>query len=428
MDRDVLAPSPDAVPPVRWETARKVLLLGAGLTAVAAGLGLVATVVDNTPWWVSTVRLLLVLGGVVTTGFGMSLRPELGRSWGIGGLVALLGWAGTPAHWDSFRLLFLILATIAFARGVVVILPTVWHIRVVSAFIIFHFFGIFMATTSPHPTPWLTEQLYHRLYNQYLQFTYLRNAYHFYSPAPGPASVMCCLIKTELPGETEVTADGQVRKKYDRHWVVLPRRPADVRDPLGLTYYRRLCLTDQISRRASERFSASTFEKNEVFNRRKNRSQTPPAIPFHPSESEDVQYWLPTPEVARYLLPSYAKHLILEETPNSETAARTTLKFYRVEHRTLGVQEFVGFGYPGWRPGDPHRPGNPYHAVTFRPYYMGEFDATGQLRDPQNDMLYWLLPILPRETAAFVPGEQGKDYVDYMSIHAEFPFDWSQLR
>jgi hypothetical protein len=212
-----------------------------------------------------------------------------------------------------------------------------------------------------------------------------------------------------------------VRKKYDRKWVVLPRRPADIKDPLGLTYYRRLCLTDQISRRSME--GGTFFEKNEVMARRQSRTVGKPPIPLDPNTPVALQYRIPSQEITRYLLPSYAKHLILEETPDAETASRTTIRIYRLEHRSLGVGQLVGFSNADGKPGDP------YHPVTYYPTFLGEFDALGHLVNPQDDMLYWLVPILPRQQGVSAPGDPTKDYVDYLTVHADgFTFDWSQLR
>lgn len=425
MDRDAPAP-PAVVPPVDWALAFRLLVGGAGCIAAAAALG----VVSGGPGPVSTVRLFLMFGGSVAVGLGVSFRPDRWEAWGVAAAAALVGIAGIPAHWDSFRLLFAVLAGIAVFRLVVVAAPPPWRVRLVSAYMVFHFLGIFSATTAPPPTPWLVDQVYHRVYNQYLQFIYMRNAYHFYSPEPGPASLLACLVKTEVG--TETTADGRVRKKYDTRWVVLPKRPADVRDPLGLTYFRRLSVTENVSR-GSPDFNATSFEKTDVRARRYRLTLpgSDPYFPLHPTLPDYLQYRLPNPEVARYALPSYAQYLILEHTPTPEAAAKTTLRVYRLEHQTVGVEAFIGVGTPGGRPTDP------YHPTTYRPYFLGEFRLTSEdpanprkprveLVDPQADMLYWLIPVLP---AAGPPGGRDKkDYVDYMSVHAGHEFDWSQLR
>src|SRR5262249_17979239 len=162
---------------------------------------------------------------------------------------------------------------------------------------------------------------------------YLRNAYHFYSPEPGPASLLAFLLKTETGTDPSTGA-----KQYKHEWVVIPRRPADVRDPLGLSYYRRLSLTAHLARGSPGPVGPTDqFEKTEGFRRRYNQSRPEfgGKIPFHPADNIQLQYRLPSPDVSRYLLPSYASHVILENTPDKETAARTTVKVYRLEHRTM---------------------------------------------------------------------------------------------
>jgi hypothetical protein len=427
MERDAPASAPalDVVPPVAWETARKVGLVGLGLVAAAAALGLVTTAVgDSTPWPLHTARLWLVLVGAVAAGFAVSQRPDLWRTWGIGAVAALVAVAGVPAHWDSFRLLFVVLTIVASLGAVLMAVPRVWRLRVVSLLIVLHFGGILTATTTPPPTPWLTEQLYHRVYNPYLQFVYLRNAYHFYSPEPGPASILACLIKTET-GE-QVGADGVRRKTYQYQWVVLPKRPGDVRDPLGLTYYRRLSITEQVARAYPEFMLQRTFEQSEVSDAREQRTYpgADPRIPMHPDEAPFLQYRLPTPDIMRYLLPSYAQHLIMEHAPVQDVAdpdeqdrvrKKTTVKIYRIEHRTLNVEEF-------------RRGVSPYHPTTYKPYFLGEFNVFGELVDPHDSMLYWLVPIIGRPTGPAPGDPDRKDYDDHLSAHAGYKFDWSQLR
>jgi hypothetical protein len=280
----------------------------------------------------------------------------------------------------------------------------------------------------------VTEQLFTRVYNPYLQFVYLRNAYQFYSPNPGPASIVAFLLKTE-------TNDEQGRKTYKTQWVVTPRRPADVKDPLGLSYYRRLSLTQQISG-GNLGFVMPTeeSEKKRISYRRFQHSPFPylppaeePVIPFHPIGDPFAQYALPTPEATRFTIPSYASHVIVDAL-SKEEAAKTTVKVYRLEHTTTPVEQFVQTLPDGNYP-------DPYHPGTYRPYFLGEFNARGDLIDPQEPFLYWLIPVIPRLPAPGDPVQKG--YLDYMSAHAlEMKvddvlradakdgrvFDWAQLR
>lgn len=435
MDRDaplpVSAPSEEVVPPFEWAAVRRAGSIGLAMLAGAAALGGVATAVD-VGWGIHTARLLLVLVGSITVGAAVSMRPDLWPAWALGAVGAALAVVGTPAHWDSFRFLFLVLASVAVVFTVARAAPR-WRLPVLSAVLLFHFAGIFFATTTPPATPWVTEQAFVRVYNPYLQFLYLRNAYHFYSPQPGPASLLVFMLRTE---NTDA-ATGE--KTYETKWVVMPRRPADVKDPLGLTYYRRLSLTEQLAR-GSPGLRAGSFERDEILARRKSLSVTN-VIPMHPVDDQDTQYQLPNSEVQRFVIPSYASHVILEHTPDAKTAARTTVRIYRMQHNTLGVEEFNNWqNHPGGT--------SPYHPMTYRPYYVGEYNARGDLLNSQEPMLYWLVPILPRPGGT-PPGQTKRPFLDYLSFHALGPevigpdtrvvdlddpkfkklvFDWDQLR
>jgi hypothetical protein len=440
MDRDAAPPAPsdtagaEVVPPIEWSTVRKIGLVGTGLIALAAALGLLASVMsDPAPSALQTARLLGVLVGSLTVGAAVSIRPDLWQAWALGAVAAVLAVVGTPAHWDSFRLLFGVMAAVAGTWAVFLAAPPKYRLPALSALILFHFTGIALATTTPptgpYTAPWVTEQAFVRVFNPYLQFLYLRNAYHFYSPQPGAASVLVFLLKTET-GTDPATGE----KQYTTQWVVLPKRPADVKDPLGLTYYRRLSLTEQLAR-GSPGLRAATFERSEMYQR---RMIVAGAIPLHPTDDAELQYQLPQAEVARFVLPSYASHVILEHTPDKETAKKTTVKVYRVQHNTMLVDEFIN-----WRK-RPEAVTNPYSPLTYRPFFLGEFDAHGTMVNPQEPMLYWLVPILPR-SGGVPPGSTKRDYIDCMSIHAldtlnltsdevddprfkDRVFDWNQLR
>ena len=434
MDRDAdsaaLTASPaDALPPYAAETVRTTALVGVGLTAGAAALGLVALgVPDSIANVLNTGRLFLVFIGVVTVGAAVSMRPGLWWSWALASAAALLAWGGLPAHWDSFRLLAQVLAGVAAGGMVITLCSPLWRMIIASGVILYHFGGIFLATTSPPPTPWLTEQLFRHLYNPYLQFVYLRNAYHFYSPEPGPASILAFLVKTETGTDPATGA-----KQYKYQWVVVPKRPDDVRDPLGLSYYRRLSLTEQLARGSLGLVLPSDqFEKTEMRERRYRRSRPEFGgnIPFHPVDNFNLQYKVPNTDVSRYLLPSYASHVILEHTPDKESAAKTTVKVYRIEHEIMPVEQLVQ-GH------------SPYHPGTYRPFFLGEFDARGTLLNPQEDLLYWLIPVIPVTINDPKANPYKKEYLDYMSVHAlemspdevlaadekaGLVFNWSQLK
>lgn len=404
-----------AVPP--WPLGVVVRLAGAGLAlnGAAAVVGLLDHVAGAE--WLDGVRVLLVLAGCVATGLALSWRPEVWWVWGLAALTAVVGIAGLPASWDSYRLVLGVAAAIAVGGVLLLVVSPVWRVGVISLYVLFHFGGIFLATTSPHthnyPAPMVTIQLYTRIYHPYLQFIYMRNAYHFYSPEPGPASILVFLLRTDTGQRVQATdhetGNPYERRIYKNQWVVMPRRPDDIRDPLGLSYYRRLSLTEQLARGSPGVIVPEIFEKSEVQARRLSRLTL---IPLHPTEPIGLQYRLPNSDVMRYLLPSYASHVILYHTPDADTAARTTVKIYRLEHRTLRVETFASRQSDGSYP-------SPFHPTTYLPFFMGEYDAHGELIQPQDELLNWLVPVMPREPRPNDPDDPfRKTYLDYMSVHA----------
>jgi hypothetical protein len=444
MDRDAPPPAcpDDAVPPDSPASVRLVGLVGVGLTVVAALLALVAALIgESSPTAVHTARLFLSFIGVITAGAALSMRPDLWWAWGLGSVASAFCVIGLPADWDSFHQFFRVLSGVAAAGAAVCAASFPVRVAVGSLAILFHFTGIFLSSTSPPPRPWMNEQLYTRVFNPYLQFIYMRNAYQFYSPEPGPASLLAFLLKTET-GIDPATG----KKKYDTRWIVIPRRPADVKDPLGLSYYRRLSLTEQVARgNLGLTIPTDQFEKSEVMQRRTLQAvqgsgvvipltTLDPTDRFYHPDPITIQYQIPNPDVTRFVLPSYASHVILENTANKEEAAKTTVKIYRIEHRTMLAEDFRRKTPAGAYP-------DPYYPPTYRPYFLGEFNARGDLIDPQEYLLYWLVPILPRLSGPNDPIK--KTYVDYMSAHAldmkvqdvleadeskGKVFNWSQLR
>ena len=416
----------EVVPPFEWRAARKVALTGLALIGAAAALGATATALDAEPGaLLHTPRLLLLFAGAIVAGAAVSMRPDLPAVWALGCAAGALAVPATPAHWDSFRLFFGVAATVAGASAAVRYAPPKFLFAAVTALILFHFGGIFLATTTPTPAPWVTEQVFTRIYNPYLQFLYLRNAYHFYSPEPGPASVLAFCLKTE----TGTDAKGE--KVYATKWVVTPTRPGDVRDPLGVTYYRRLSISEQTARASPGLLVTTAAEQSELIERRRQHL----AIPLS-EENTFSQYRLPHPDISRYVIPSYASHVILQNTKDKDEAARTTVKMYRLEHVVMPVEVFTNAR------NEPNATTDPYHPVTYRPFFLGEFDARGTLLDPQEPMLYWLVPVRARPTAP----KDAVPYFDYMSLHAlgldgykqpdvfddpkerERAFDWARLR
>src|SRR5262249_16731598 len=125
---------------------------------------------------------------------------------------------------------------IAAGAAMILLLPVALRRLAVSLLILLHFSGILAATTNVPPPganpPWLTMQLWTRFFRPYLNFVYLNNAYHFYSPEPGPATLIFARIEYE---------DGS------SFWEKIPNRKEHVKDPLLIEYYRRLSLVEAVN-------------------------------------------------------------------------------------------------------------------------------------------------------------------------------------
>ena len=89
-----------------------------------------------------------------------------------------------PIEADSLRFFLVVALAIAFGVSLVTA-PIAVRYAVLSILATLHFFAIITATLATPPSPWLATQVWHRLAHPYLEFMYLNNAYHFYSPEPG---------------------------------------------------------------------------------------------------------------------------------------------------------------------------------------------------------------------------------------------------
>lgn len=392
----------DPNPPADPKSVYRVAGVGLALTAVAAALALAG---DDGPSALSRVRLILVAVGTLTAGAAVSMRAALPVAWLLAAATAFLaGWFGLPDHWDSARMLATVATYAALAGALLSAAPLKFGVAAASLAVGYHFFGIFLATTWPHPTPWFTQSVGSRIYLPYIQFMYLKNAYHFYSPEPGSASHLFCLVVYD--------AIDPATGKPEAQWVTMPSRQHNWKDPMGLTYFRRLSLTEQASG-VTPFANLQSDELREVKSRRDAVAQgsqpNVPKILYSPEDALLNQYRMPRYDITRYLLPSYAAHLIHAYTTDAKKV--TSVKIYRLDHP---IPNLFQFSQKKW---------NPHHPIGFRPYYLGEFEPTGDgtaaLKDKQDPMLYWLTPILRKERDA-----QGREYEDFMSKHAKYEYNW----
>lgn len=391
----------------------------------------------------STVRIGLVALGVMAAAGGLCLRGGSDwRAWLAGAAAAGLGGFGLPMHWDSIRLVLWVAAVAAAVGGGLAYLPPRWRYSLMVPAVLFHFVGILTATTWPDTqgrTAWLSNQSALRVYLPYYRFMYLSNAYHFYSPDPGPASKFCVLIDYEID---DPDADGG--KRTTAEWVELPKRRVNYRDPLGLTYYRRLSITELASYSTPGSAMPPSWEKAAVMQRRTqnefDKSGKMKAVPGATSafgEVDMTQYRRPQTSTRRAVYPSYARHIAAEYSGKRRTADGrelvhrvTGLKMFRVEHRIIEAPHFLphadavqarqhernpAIPSPAAHPGF-----SPYHPTAYSPYYLGEYGPDGTLRDPNDPLLYWLTPVQFLPTAT--KGE--KSFKDWMTEYAGREFPW----
>ena len=396
----------DLLPPPDPRAVYRTGLIGLGLCAAAAVVGLAADLAGGGgPGAVSTLRLVLVAAGTLVAGSAVSMRPGLWPVWAIAaGATLLAAVAGLPGHWDSARLLARVVTGLALVGTALAAVAPSYRRAAGAALALFHFGGILTATTMPDPAPWLSTQAFNWVYTPYLTFAYMRNAYHFYSPEPGPASLIVVLVKYE----TDETDPKTGKPAVAHEWTTIPDRATHMRDPLGLTYYRRLALTEMVSGTTWALNTPQTAEKAEATDLRQKaafglRGKEP--IPLAPDYVMPVvnQYRVPQAHITRYVLPSYAKHLAVELTGPGRRVLST--KVYRLEHHIVRTPVFA-------------RGGDPFHPTTYHPYYLGEYDADGRLTDPQDPMLYWYVPVVTRPGGP-APGKR-QDFDDYLSRHAGY--------
>jgi len=307
-----------------------------------------------------------------------------------GSLIAFLAskWLQNIS-WNSAALLFWIAAILAAVSAFIVLLPSIGRRILVSLIILFHFGGILTAVTSVTPAPWISTQLWTTVYRPYLYFMWLNNAYHFYSPQPGPANQLWFCI------EYESDQDGT----RNFRWVMIPDWDGEGR-PVnpdrswvfsGTEYTRRLSLAEYT---ASSR--GPPWNLYQLLDRRLRAGQMDLIPPFDPRLLPyDQQYQQPN-DVCKRWIHTYVRHVAATyKHQNKPERAVLTVKFYRDLHQILEPRQVM----EGVHPND---------TSLHYPFYCGEFDKDGkfmercvkiwidsegyfqsEIRDPY---LYWVIP------------------------------------
>ena len=312
-----------------------------------------------------------------------------------------------PVAADTLRFFLAVLA-LAIAFGVSLLTaPVGVRYAVLSIFAVLHFLGIITATLATPPTPWLATQVWHRLAHPYLEFMYLNNAYHFYSPEPGATTHfwLCVYYDTGKKDEAgDPIADGV--------WVKIPEVDEQGRNryPVALEYQRMLSLNENI---VTPDIAPSLYiidDKGQILpgpllkDRLLNSTtgaqwrgtvigrDTEPTVevPMVPGLAPDAQYQKPSAASMR-LMESYLRYAARKKHPEHPEWPVLSVRAYRAMHTIPAWYVFKNGG-------DPNDPS------TFRPIFNGTFDPkypekinnpkAPLLFNPNERLLNWMLPSL----------------------------------
>jgi hypothetical protein len=378
-----------------------VLLVGAGITAsVLAALvrGLIAL------GWLggslaTFLTVVLLVSGLLLAGGGVwwELRSS-GKSFeerarsailvAAADVAVLAAYLAMAREWDSLRMALVVLWVMGLLAVPLVLLPSVGRRIAVSVLVLLHFGGILTATTAvelPNNTaPWVPTSLWSRVYRPYLTFMYLNNAYHFYSPEPGPPTLVWFLVEFE---------DG-----VKPEWVKLITRDQCT---TRLQYQRLLALTESTNRPTYTPPVRLTILGQRFFNAAKARGIE---LPQDYMSDLASRYREPTADAKRYIS-SYVRHVARTVRSKENPDARIkSIKVYRIVHQLIGAPQLKYM--------------TPIDPVLYFPYFQGEFDTDGKLKkfhkgqqiiqwlnqgadgkmemvteEAQDPFLYWLLPV-----------------------------------
>jgi hypothetical protein len=272
----------------------------------------------------------------------------------------------------------------------------------------------------------LTDQAWNHVYRHYLTFLYMSNAYHFYSPDPGPSHLVWFRVQYE---------DDSFR------WVRFPDKQSAL---VPLQYTRSIVLGDStdlnvpppmpalMAMRIKERkLAGRLFRPDPTKDGEKFEGQPIPLIaedlfdPFNGVPIPPDAYREPT-EYSKLLISSYVRY-VAKNYPHTEDRSIPVknIKVYRITHQLINAgQMSVGQ--------------DPMQEVFLLPYYMGKFDTAGQLMVPQQQydekgnekikgeydgFLYWTIPVLqvPKgHKGPFWVAQNTTEYTvhNYMLLHA----------
>jgi hypothetical protein len=358
----------------------------AGTAGILAALVINVVTAGSLGWLVFGLIAVSVLAG----GAAVTMQPKSAVVLAPAAVIALLAsLIGDRTEWDSARMVLRILGVLGGFGAVVVMCPAGIQRLLVSLFLIFHFGGIFTAVASASQG-WVPNQLWVYVYRPYLLFLYLNNAYHFYSPEPGPSPLLWFCI------EYENDPDGS----RNLRWVKIPSmdqdgKPRDPDDRLiwpNVEYTRRLSMAESTNYPGSPPLNFFDLAKERVSEGELR------GIPIAQDMSIETQYREPN-DIGKRWIQVYVRHVASTYHHQSKPNLKVTgVKVYRVIHRIILPGQIV----EGMKPDD---------KTLYSPFYMGEFDANGDMKPTghtvqivtmtgevvkidRDPFLYWLIPIM----------------------------------
>ncbi|MFO0928670.1 MAG: hypothetical protein U0736_16880 [Gemmataceae bacterium] len=351
----------------------------AALLAIVGGWLLAAVA----PTSLIAVRLALVFAGTVLIAVALTRQARRARwDWSgrvesaalvsVAGVASIAAYKSMAADWDAGHMFYAAAFLTALVGSLLLLLSSRGRRVAISLLVVFHFTGMAVTITSIDPPgatgPWVSKQLWTWVYRPYLSFLYLTNAYHFYSPNPGPPSLLWFAV---------TYPDGGYR------WVKLPDRR---NSPIGMHYQRHLALPEHSFSLTPMPILPTPLRGSwqMIYHRRELGSTLeylPEGRPIPMVQDLDItqQYREPT-DVAKRLTGSLARRVFWTEQEKDPANRIKSVKIYRVTHQILTPAELAA-GV------------SPYAKEKHLPYYMGEYDGEGNLLDPLDPFLYWLVPI-----------------------------------
>jgi hypothetical protein len=427
-------------PWLRWLPANPNQLVAAGVVTSA-----LAVAMHLVPGSAATcLRIALLLTGLLLSGgavwwqlrfLGPSFEERARSSilLAVAGASVLGGYLAMDEAWNSLRMVLIVLWVVVLAAVLLVLLPSIGRRIVVSLLLLIHFGGILTATTAVQTingsVPWLPSYLWNKVYRHYLTFAYLNNAYHFYSPEPGPPTLVWFRVEFE---DKDVPAE----------WLRLANRDECA---TRLQYQRLLALTESTNQHtpvSTAKLSVLMTRLHEgigKFNRDAAQRNPPGERLDFPQEyffDPASHYREPLPVTKRYLA-SYVRHVARTIRSRDHPDAKVKrIKVYRLIHGIIYAQQLKEGVI------------SPLDPMMYAAYFQGEYDPEGQLvytpfgpkdaktivwaepdvngvmrdvKEPARDpFLYWQLPIIrkpidPRRTPQSIEDTQ---LIDMLSIHA----------